>query len=155
MTPILFIIVQEALDKPNELMSDRKRIGMRRALASLLLAWFSFPLILPMLRADAASNLPSCCRRLGKHHCSIEGSMDAPSEESASGPTLKALQARCSNYPATSVAPGYENFAFLKDSPSICAFLLSYPSLQARAEAQYRVSFSRSRQKRGPPSLLA
>ena len=75
---------------------------MRRALASLLLALFSFPLMLPMLRADAASSLPSCCRREGKHKCSMEsGSADTPS-----GPALRAMQLKCSNYPAASTVPG-------------------------------------------------
>jgi len=51
--------------------------------------------------------------------------------------------------------PGGSSVAFLKDFPSICAPLLSYPSVEARMEAQYRVSFSRSRQKRGPPTPLS
>jgi hypothetical protein len=123
---------------------------MRRALASLLLSWFGFSLTVPMLRADADSSVPACCRRLGLHHCT-----DSAGGESASGPALKAIQVKCSNYPATSAVAGYENFAFLKDSPSIASVFVSFPSLQARAEAQYRISFSRSRQKRGPPAPLA
>jgi len=147
--PISFIIVHDALDKMIELMSYRERLRMRRALASILLALFSFPLILPVLRADAASSLPSCCRREGKHRCSMD------SGEYSSGVALKAIQPKCANYPATSAAPGNWNLALLKDSLSIGTSLLSYPSLQARAEAQYRFSFSRSRQKRGPPTPLS
>jgi hypothetical protein len=121
---------------------------MRRALASLLLALFSFPLISPMLRADTASNMPSCCRREGKHHCSM-GSADA-----ASGPALQAVQPKCCNYPAAIAMPGDWSVVLFKNSPPIAIALLSYPPVEAQAEAQYRVSFSRSRQKRGPPSLL-
>jgi|ERR1700722_16798159 hypothetical protein len=120
---------------------------MRRALASLLLALFSFPLIAPILRADDDSSLPSCCRRNGKHHCST----DLASGDTASGPALKAIHPRCSNYPSTIAIPRGSSVAFLKNSPSIGAFLVSYPSVEARSEIQYRVSFSRSRQKRGPP----
>jgi hypothetical protein len=123
---------------------------MRRALASLLLALFSFPLALPMLRADAASSLPSCCRREGKHKCS----MDSGSAETPSGPALRAMQPKCSNYPSASTVPG-SYVALLKASPSIGASLLRYPSVEAQTEAQYRISFSRSRQKRGPPTLLS
>ncbi len=120
---------------------------MRRVLASLLLALFSFPLIVPMLRADAASNLPACCRRQGIHHCSM------PSD-AASGAALSPVQPKCSGYPSTIGVHGNWNVALLKDSPSAGTALLSYPSVEARTEAQYRVSFSRSRQKRGPPSFL-
>lgn len=132
---------------------------MRRALASLLLALFSFPLGLPiagpMLRTDAASSLPSCCRREGKHRCSMESGGDSGGAETASGPALLAIQPRCSNYPSASTVPGSWNIALLKNSPSIGASLLNYPSVEAQTEAQYRVSFSRSRQKRGPPALLS
>jgi hypothetical protein len=124
---------------------------MRRALASLLLALFSFPLIAPMLRADAASSLPACCRRAGKHHCATASA----SGDTASGPALKAIQPKCSNYPSTIAVPRGSSVAFFKNSPSISASLLSYPSVDARTEAQYRVSFSRSRQKRGPPVLFS
>ena len=120
---------------------------MRRALASLLLALFSFPLIVPMLRPDASSSLPSCCRREGKHHCTM-------GPESTSREGLNAIRPKCANYPSTTAVPG-SSVAFLKKSPSICVSLLSFPPVQARAEAQYRVSFSRSRQKRGPPALLS
>jgi hypothetical protein len=121
---------------------------MRRALASLLVVLFSFSLILPILRADAASSLPSCCRRAGKHRCSM-------GSESTSQEGLSPIQSKCSNYPAAMAIPGDWNVAFLKNSTSIGAFLLSYPCVAARMEAQYRVSFSRSRQKRGPPALLS
>jgi hypothetical protein len=120
---------------------------MRRAFASLLLALFSFPLIAPILRADAASGLPSCCRREGKHHCSTSSAN--------AGAAFNAIQPRCPNYPSMIAVPGGSSVAFLKNFPSICAPLLSYPSVQARTEAQYRTSFSRSRQKRGPPSPLS
>jgi hypothetical protein len=123
---------------------------MRRALASLLLALFSFPLILPVLRADAESSLPSCCRRAGKHRCS----MDSTSAEAAAGTVVKAIQPKCSSYPAAG-APGNGNIAFFDDSQAIRSSLLSYPSVEARADVHYRVSFSRSRQKRGPPTHLS
>jgi hypothetical protein len=121
---------------------------MRRALASLLVVLFSFPLILPILRADAALSLPSCCRRAGKHHCSM-------GPESTSQEGLSPIQPKCSNYPAAMAIPGDWNIAFLKNSTSIGAFLLHYSSTPAQTEAKYRVSFSRSRQKRGPPDLLS
>lgn len=57
----------------------------------LLVALFSISLFTPLLAADQRSNLPICCRRDGKHHCS----MPAPA---ADHDGLEALQARCSFY---------------------------------------------------------
>lgn len=121
---------------------------MRRALASLLLVLFSFPLILPVLRADEASNLPSCCRREGKHHCTM-------GHASTSQEGVSPIQAKCSNYSSSFAVHGKWNAAFLGISHTVVATILTYASLEAQTEAQYRVSFSRSRQKRGPPSFLA
>ena len=121
---------------------------MRRTLASLLVALFSLPLIFPLLRADAASSVPSCCRREGQHRCSMHS-------ESKYREGLSPIQPKCSNYPAAIAIPGDRNIAFLKNSPSICASLLHYSSTPAQTEAKYRVSFSRSRQKRGPPALFS
>jgi hypothetical protein len=121
---------------------------VRRALASFLVALFSFPLMLPVLRADGASKLPSCCRREGKHRCSMDS-------ESNYQEGLSPIQPKCPNYPATMAIPGDWNVLFLQNSLAICAWLLNYCSTPAETEAKYRVSFSRSRQKRGPPTLLA
>jgi hypothetical protein len=121
---------------------------MRRALASLLLTLFSFPLIVPLLRADAASTLPSCCRRAGKHHCSTDS-------ESRHQEGLSPVQPKCCDYPATIAIPGHWNLAFIRNFPSISASLLRYSSTPEQTEAKYRVSFSRSRQKRGPPAFLS
>ena len=44
---------------------------MRRIVASILAAVFSFALLAPALSGDTDAALPSCCRRSGKHHCSL------------------------------------------------------------------------------------
>lgn len=121
---------------------------MRRALASFLLALFSVPLMLPILREDVASLLPACCRRAGQHHCSMDSEARSPEG-------LDPIQPKCSNYPATLAVHGNWNIACFKNAPSIRTSLVTYPSVEAQTEAQYRVSFSRSRQKRGPPSLFS
>jgi hypothetical protein len=143
---------QEFLDKMTKLMSDSYRLWfqMRRALASLLLALFSFPLIVPMVREDAAASLPSCCRREGKHRCAM-GSLGADTATSAVSP----IPEKCPYYPTTLAVPGDGSVAFLNDSQTICISLVSYPAIEARTEARVRVSFIRTRQKRGPPALLS
>jgi hypothetical protein len=62
---------------------------------------------------------------------------------------------RCSSFPLTSALPGDAAYAFLNTSSAIFAALLSHPAVQCQTDALGRISFSRSRQKRGPPALLS
>lgn len=120
---------------------------MRRALISLLLAVFSFPLIGPVI--FAGSDLPACCRRDGKHHCAM--SMD---DSTAPGDAAwQSTPERCSSFPKAAAIIGGANFAILQSSVKVFAEIVSHPSVQPQTEARYRVSFNRSRQKRGPPAV--
>ena len=57
---------------------------MRRILAILLSAVFSFSLISPSVFAtDQDSKLPSCCRRNGKHACQMPASQSESSSDAA------------------------------------------------------------------------
>ena len=119
----------------------------------LLLAAFSFPLIGPALIAsDTESNLPSCCRRAGKHHCAVLGLAD--SQDLPSGPAARATREKCPKFPNSGAVPGYSKTVLLKAALTLSASLTSHSAVQSQAEAPYRASFSRSRQKRGPPILL-
>jgi hypothetical protein len=133
---------------------------MRRALASVLSALLSLPLIAPAILANADSNLPTCCRRNGQHHCSMPGSTSAPSMDAAMadserGPAIEASRSRCPYYPVLTEASGASKVASLNASQAIFASLISQPAAPAQTEARYRVSFSRSRHKRGPPNLIS
>ncbi|HUB78257.1 MAG TPA: hypothetical protein VMB03_05645 [Bryobacteraceae bacterium] len=123
---------------------------MRRALAWLLLAEFSFPLIAPALFADAESNLPECCRRGGKHHCAMMMD-DAP----VTGVSFRSAHARCPLYPGISATPAGDYVAVLNSSVLLFGALVSHPAIFVQTEAVYRISFSRERQKRGPPVTLS
>jgi hypothetical protein len=123
---------------------------MRRALALFLLAVFSFPLIAPAIFADVRSNLPECCRRGGKHHCAMTGD-----ESSSDGVSLRSIQPRCPLYRGALSIPAGEYVAILKTSGAIFGAIVSHPAIQLQVEAGYRVSFSRSSQKRGPPVVLS
>jgi len=122
---------------------------MRRFWATFLLAMVSISLIEPVLVADTESRLPECCRRLGKHHCT----MPAGSQET-SGVGLKAAAVRCASFPSTTAARCLSNaMALVADrNDSIPAFaqLASY----VHSRSLYRLSSDRSRHKRGPPSLF-
>ena len=123
---------------------------MRRALATFLLAVFSFPLIAPALSADPESNLPECCRRGGKHRCAM-----MIDQAPAAGVSLRSIQPRCPLYPSAPATPVGEFVAVLKNSCAIFGAVVNHPAIHVQTEAGYRVSFSRSSQKRGPPVVLS
>jgi hypothetical protein len=121
---------------------------VRRASAISLVAAICFSLIAPLLLADPESNLPACCRRAGSHHCAMAG------DESAGSLGLQAVHEKCPLFPLSTAAQFRAGAASLEDSPGIFAGLVSHPSVQPQTEARARVSFNRSRQKRGPPDSL-
>jgi hypothetical protein len=123
---------------------------VRRASAISLLFAMSFSLIASFVFTDLESNLPECCRRDGTHHCGMLTTDDA----SSGGSSLRSGQ-RCSSFPLASALPSDAAYAFLNTSSAIFAALVSHPAVQRQTEALGRVSFSRSRQKRGPPALLS
>lgn len=125
--------------------------AVRRVSAISLLVALSYSLIAPALFADPESNLPECCRRKGAHQCS----MGAPDGVPSDGAAFR-VAARCPACPvAPAVAATDTAVALAGSSGTVFASLVSHPSVQPQTEAQYRVSFSRSRQKRGPPALLS
>ena len=121
---------------------------MSRFLASLLLVVFSFPLISPAF-AEIDSNIPACCRRAGRHACEMAGH-----RHQASGPQIGTD--RCPQFPGTRATPASVK---LTGAPltthTYFVVLASQPARQAQMQALYRISHSRTGQKRGPPSFLA
>ena len=122
---------------------------MRRALASLLLVLFTSPVIEPLLRAETAPSLPACCRLKGKHHCSLPSA-----QESSTDPGFKAVQPKCCYYPMAMSVSGQWMIALPSHLQAVHNSVVCDYATLAWAEAGRRVSFSRSRQKRGPPTSL-
>jgi hypothetical protein len=123
---------------------------VQRALATTLLVLFSFSLIGPGVFAASESPLPECCRRLGQHHCVLMG---ASAQDESSGPALKNAGDKCPFFPVGWSVPANPYPLFLGATRIILTSLVSHPAGQTQIEARYRISFSRSTQKRGPPSL--
>ena len=125
---------------------------MRRAFASLLLAVFSFPLIAQSLLANAVSELPSCCRRSGKHRCAMaekSGRVATPD-----GPALTAAQPKCPLFPAAQAVPAHSKTILLSGVPGVGA-----PNLFSRTTARPddrrpRIVLRDPVRKRGPPPSL-
>jgi hypothetical protein len=130
--------------------------AMRRIPAILLVFVFSFSLIAPAVFSDAESNLPACCRRDGKHHCSMTSrEMADVAVAPSSGSAVDALRARCPLFPSGGAVVPNPEAALLAACLPAGISTVSQMATLARAEAGYRISFNRSHQKRGPPSLLS
>jgi hypothetical protein len=119
---------------------------VRRFPAILLVAIFGVSLVGPALVADGSTNVPACCRRDGKHHCA---KTDLPGAGSA------VVAPRCAEFPDAAAFPLHFDNALPRGSQLVFGVILQYPAIAAQAAAGYRISFSRSRQKRGPPSLFS
>src|SRR5215472_3107425 len=128
----------------DRVLQNRYDSAVRRVPAILLLGIFSFVLIVPILAADTDSKLPECCRREGQHRCTMTG---APSTAG------NLIQAVCAAYPKTGAAPAYSKVAAASLAQAAAAPILSFSAGRPRIETLAHTSFSRTRQKRGPPAL--
>ncbi len=123
---------------------------MRRFLAAMLVLVFSGPLISPIFAGTVdESSLPACCRRNGKHHCMMYAMMMGQI------PGHPVFAEKCPYSPFAGLAVMLPH-AFATHAQR--ATVRHAAVLDARipqAEAGYRISFHRSRQKRGPPQLIS
>lgn len=123
---------------------------MRGIVAVLLVALSGFSSIpFEEFASQSDSPLPPCCRRGGKHHCTV----GAGPSESSPGPAMQS--ARCSLYPAAKAIPANRTLNLPGISHAMFAGLASHPHSCAQTEALCRISYSRAGQKRGPPTLLS
>lgn len=129
-----------------------------RRLLSILLFWATlFPMVAPALTSGAMgdSMLPACCRRGGMHHC-----MMSPEERAALIRELEgavrfgAIPEQCP-YSQRSLGAAHLQIFTRAAAATHASFTLREPSAIAQAECLRRIAFDRSRQKRGPPSLLS
>lgn len=119
---------------------------MRCILSIVLVMLLTFPLVAPALGESAQQRLFLCCRKGGAHHCLTSAAM----EDGGPAPTLRA---HCPANPKPAVTAhtadgmiGAAHATFASDKIS---------AMRVRqTEAGYQISFYRSRQKRGPPSLV-
>ena len=123
---------------------------MRKVISTSLLMLFLLPLRSPLFAANAVeTNLPSCCRKDGRHQCAM------PSMTMSSATSTGAIQAvmreKCPCSPAPLVTAHPE---LSRDEARATTFLgiIGLETCVAQTEARYRISFDRSRQKRGPPN---
>lgn len=116
---------------------------MRRCIAILFVLAFGWLLILPAFAANAGSDVPACCRKNGKHHCQMKVT-----------PGFAGVSEKCPYSPHSLAVPNITPFK-AGTSHAALTGLISQPTNPAQAEAGYRISHYRAKQKRGPPSFLA
>lgn len=122
--------------------------AMRRCLASLLVALFSFALISPAVFAsNAEGSLPACCRRAGKHHCSMSSEVG-----STSGPALRA--ARCASFPGAQPAPVNPSSTFFLSSIQTTLVSLASSDVQGPVDQVFSSIHDPATPKRGPPVTI-
>ena len=126
---------------------------LRKLISILLLVVFSFPLVSTLfaLQGDADASVPVCCRKNGKHHCMMniaERANSAQTETQFSAPVE-----RCPYCPRA-ITAAHIDVMTPSMSASIFSSLVSHPTGTAQTETKWRIAHDRSRQKRGPPSLL-
>lgn len=129
-----------------------------RRLLSILLFWATlFPMVAPALTAGAMgqSTLPACCRRGGKHDCMMSPEARAFMMRELEGAVRFGTPPEKCPYRQQAVVAAHLQVYTPGAVATHSAFLLREPSVIAQAECLRRISFDRSRQKRGPPSLLS
>ncbi len=120
--------------------------AVNRLLGAFLVCVFSFLLIVPALPGSQESQLPACCRTNGKHKCAMDLLHSTDSGANA-------IQATCPYSGHLAMATASAGNSFVPGaSAAFYGSLVSHPTQHAQIEARGRVSFSRTRQKRGPPS---
>jgi hypothetical protein len=124
---------------------------LRKLLAISLLALLGLPYLqsLMALTPDGGANLPACCRRNGKHHCMM--SMAERTQFTSRTSHFQAPAEKCPYWPAI-ITISQSNTFVLPAPQATFAELIAHPAITAQTESKRRISFNRSRQKRGPPS---
>ncbi len=70
-------------------------------------------------------------------------------------PSVQSLAPKCPFFPVGGSMLLSGSAPMLPEARNCFGTLSSYPAVQAQAEALFRISFTRARQKRGPPAFLS
>jgi hypothetical protein len=103
--------------------------------------------------SSANISVPACCRERGKHQCAMKTAQRVE-RQSDSSRSIHVVYAKCPYSPKGWTTASNSQTFTLHRGQVFFGDVLSHPALQAQTEARFRISFNRSRQKRGPPSVL-
>jgi hypothetical protein len=119
-------------------------------LVVLLLSAFLFPMVAPALASDSA--VPACCRRNGKHHC---GMLQAEKLQAATQDVRATAPVERCPFQQKSLGVAHHDLSTSAVAATNTIALIQEPTAPSQAECLRRISFDRSRQKRGPPVVLS
>jgi hypothetical protein len=119
-------------------------------LVVLLLSAFLFPMVAPALASDSA--VPACCRRNGKHHC---GMLQAEKLQAATQDVRATAPVERCPFQQKSLGVAHHDLSTSAVAATNTIALIQEPTAASQAECLRRISFDRSRQKRGPPVVLS
>ncbi|HYZ84272.1 MAG TPA: hypothetical protein VE621_07705 [Bryobacteraceae bacterium] len=126
---------------------------MHQVVTLALLVIFTMPIVQLFQPGRPQPKLPACCRRDGKHGCAMV--MQTERARPGDGLAIRAAKLPCSSYPHGTSAPATTPLVVAGPIPVILPLPPRAIDAVSQTEALYRVSFSRSRQKRGPPSFVS
>lgn len=118
---------------------------MRRLLAYVLLAAIGVIPIVSAAPYQAEVQLPPCCRAHGQHKCALKHAM--------AGSSVAVIGSKCPFSEQAQWGLAGLQFLYWRPATSWIAPISNHSTVLAQTEARYRISFSRSRQKRGPPLI--
>lgn len=122
---------------------------MQRLCALVLVSCMHVFLLLPFVPQADASALPQCCRRSGAHKCAMMmGGSSAPDSASK-----QSIGVRCPFDHGSRAQAAVRGVSLPAPAQAVFTELLAHPAVRPQTEARLRVSYLRSRQKRGPPSF--
>jgi Carboxypeptidase regulatory-like domain/TonB dependent receptor len=125
---------------------------VRRVIATSLLLLFLLPLISPLFAASAVeANLPACCQRDARHYC-VMSTMTKSRANDAEAIQATALREKCPSYPAPPVVTTHIDLSPDEARTTTFFGVVGFETCVAQTEGRFRISFDRSRQKRGPPN---
>ncbi len=122
---------------------------MQRGIATALALLFSWLLIVPAFAFLHQPVVPPCCRKGGAHQCTMQSPVPA-----SAGASIRAVSATCPFSHGSLSAVSHLDFYAPGVRESVYAGIVRHPALSPQTEANFRVSYDRSRQKRGPPPSI-
>jgi hypothetical protein len=129
---------------------NRYNVRMHRICALLLLSITGFLPIAPAVCANAAMQLPACCRAKGKHHCVVARA--STGQDVVQNASVQAVGARCPIFPTRGTAATAPHAFLPLESERLLCPILSQPAVRAHTGDLFRFSFCVTCRKRGPPS---
>jgi hypothetical protein len=107
-------------------------------------------MVAPALASN--SGVPACCRRNGKHHC---GMLQAEKLQAATQDVRATAPIERCPFQQKSLALAHHDLSATAIAATNTIALIQEPTAASQAECLRRISFDRSRQKRGPPVDLS